>query len=144
MTTDRYLLDANVLLALALGNHQHHEDAHRALRSMSAWSMTPVTESAFLRLMLNPAVGARTETGSVLSQLRSMRSDPRWSFLPDHLGLLDSGIDLAPLAGHRQVTDFHLVAIARAGGAILATFDRALPLGLAPSDRSLVEVLPVR
>lgn len=140
-----HLLDVNVLVSLALRTHQHHEDAHRALASMRRWATTPVTESAFIRLMLNPSVGARAgQVGEVIAQLRAMRSDPRWVFLPDTSSLIDGAVDLQSLAGHRQVTDFHLVAIARTHRALLATFGGALPPSLSPTDRRSVVVLPVR
>lgn len=144
-SAETHLLDVNVLVALALRTHQHHEDAHRALAAMQRWATTPVTESSFLRLMLNPAVGARGhQVGEVISQLRMMRADPRWVFLPDTASIVEGAVDLQPLGGHRQVTDFHLVSIARTHGAVLATFDGGLPPALTPADRGAVVVLPVR
>jgi len=47
------------------------------------------------------------------------------------------------LAGHRHVTDLHLLNLAARHGARLTTLDRALPTYLDPEDRHLVEVIPV-
>lgn len=62
-TTERsYLLDVNVLIALTNPNHIHHDAAHRWLAGVvghATWATTPLTEAAFLRLMLNPAVTGR-------------------------------------------------------------------------------------
>ena len=142
--SDVTLLDVNVLVALALGHHQHHLDAIGALDTMDRWATTGVTEAAFLRLMLNPKVGGRTDPAAVVEQLRAMKRHPACIFLPDQASLVDSGLSLTTLAGHHQVTDLHLVSIARQHGAVLGTFDRALPGALAPADRKHVRVLPVR
>ncbi len=44
------------------------------------------------------------------------------------------------LVGHRQVTDAHLLTLARKRGGRLATLDRGL-LELAPDDPSAVELI---
>lgn len=51
-------------------------------------------------------------------------------------------IDIAPLTGHQQVTDLHLVNLCARAGLTLATFDAALPTWLVPADRRHVELLP--
>mgnify|MGYP000874325585 CR=1 FL=1 len=45
------------------------------------------------------------------------------------------------LGGSSQVTDFHLVNLAAATNAVLATFDASLWRALHPDDRRHVEVL---
>jgi predicted nucleic acid-binding protein len=43
--------------------------------------------------------------------------------------LLDAGLfDWSAAVGHRQSTDIYLLALARARGGRLATFDRSIPL----------------
>lgn len=51
---------------------------------------------------------------------------------------------LAPrqLAGHRQITDAHLIALCDANGGRLATFDRRL-VTLGGDQSALAEVVPV-
>lgn len=139
------LLDVNVLVSLALSSHQHHRSAHDALQAMTSWATTPLTEAALVRLLLNPAVVGRQLVGAeALAQLRAMRADPRWCFLSDHTSLADARIELTPLVGHAQVTDFHLVNVAAVHDARLATFDRALAASLAPADRKHVKLLRLR
>ena len=51
-----YLLDANVLLALAWPNHQFHAAATRAMgRSRGRWATCALTQLGFIRLSSNPA-----------------------------------------------------------------------------------------
>lgn len=140
-----FLLDVNVLVALALDTHVHHRAAHAALRTMTnGWATCAVTESGMLRLLINPAVTGRSFTAAqVLAVVAGMHAHPRWAFLAEDRSVLDSGLDLDALIGHQQVTDFHLVSLAARHNALLATFDGSLPTALAPADRRHVRVLPI-
>jgi predicted nucleic acid-binding protein len=71
-----------------------------------------------------------------------MRAVDGHAFLPDASTLAVPAISLAALATSRQVTDAHLVNLAAASGARLATLDRGLEQMLAPSDRDVVLVVP--
>lgn len=51
-------------------------------------------------------------------------AQPGYHFWPDDIS--HSVIDLPRIGGHGQVTDAYLVALARAHGSRLATFDQAL------------------
>lgn len=144
MTEPTLLLDANVLLALGLGTHARHREAHEHFARMASWATTPLTESAFVRLMLNPTITIEQRTSvTVLAQLRAMRSDSRWRFLADDSSLAEPQIDTRTLVGHRQVTDFHLVNLAKRHGARLATFDADLFDSLIKADRAHVHLLGV-
>jgi toxin-antitoxin system PIN domain toxin len=144
MTAERYLLDLNVLIALAWPQHVHHARAHAWFGSLtSSWMTTPVTESGFVRLSMNPIVVTETITMSTaLSMLAAVRSADRHEFLPDDSSLAAPQITLSALATSRQVTDAHLVNLAASSGATLATLDRGIELILAPADRAHVTVLP--
>jgi len=61
--------------------------------------------------------------------------------LADVSSLATPLIDLAGLAGHRQVPDFHLVNLVANHKAVLVTFDRAISKTLTPADQRLVTVL---
>jgi uncharacterized protein len=66
-------------------------------------------------------------------------------FLPDDVELV-VGSEPAPatrIVGHPQVTDAHLLALARRHGARLATLDRAVTV-LAGDDADTVVLVPVR
>lgn len=140
---DLWLWDVSALVALTLTSHVHHRAAHAALRDRrGAWATTPLTEAALVRLLLNPTVTGRAFAPTqVLSTVAGLHADPRWRWLPDDTSLVTPLIDTTVLAGHRQVTDLHLVNLAARHGAVLATFDAALLPTLAPADRRHVQVL---
>ena len=75
--------------------------------------------------------------------MRGIRAERRWRFLTDDASLADPDITTEVLMGHHQVTDLHLVNLAARHGAVLATFDAAIPTWLAPADRRHVLVIPV-
>ena len=105
------LFDVNALVALSLTTHQHHRPAHRFLAGhQGRWATCPTTESALVRLLLNPAVtGSARRPQDVLAILGGMRNDPRWELLVDSSSLAEPVVDLTILSGHQQVTDVHLV-----------------------------------
>lgn len=138
----RYLLDVNVLLALSLPTHQHHELAGAWFGDRPDWATTPITESAFVRLLTNPrVVGFSIPVGQALDALREMRELPGCAFLKDDTSLAEPAIDVARLAGTKQVTDFHLVNLAARHGVVLATFDGSLKRSLFVDDRRHVHVI---
>lgn len=138
-----WLFDVNVLVALTLSTHVHHRAAHAALqRHAGPWATTPVTESALIKLLLNPSVTGRPfSPAEVVSTVRGLRRDPRWRWLADDTSLSAPLIETAVLTGHQQVSDLHLVNLAAHHRAVLATFDAAIPTCLAPADRRHVTVL---
>jgi len=144
MPTEPNLLDLNVLIALAWPQHVHHERVHAWFATRTTtWMTTPVTEAGFLRLSTNPAVvSQRVPMSDALAMLAAMRSVAGHAFLPDASTLAVPAISLAALATSRQVTDAHLVNLAAASGARLATLDRGLEQMLSPSDRDIVLVVP--
>ena len=115
------LLDANVLIALLVEDHVHHEAAENWFAGTSAnFATCPVTQGSLIRLLIRegqPAAAARM----VLSQTMA---SPRHEFWPDDIPYTDVPVD--GIIGHRQVTDAYLAQLARARGARLATFDQAL------------------
>jgi uncharacterized protein len=133
------LLDVNALIALAWDSHVHHARmrAWFAEHNSGGWATCPLTESGFVRVSSNPkvlpiAVGidaART----VLSALRALDTH---RFLTDDVSLCDS--DVPTMTGHRQVTDAHLLTLARRHDVRLVTFDSGV---LALSKGRDVELL---
>lgn len=137
-----YLLDVNILVALTRADHVHHGRAHRWFDDITSWATTPLTETSYLRLMLNPRVAAAIYRPiDVLMTLKGLRSLPGHRFVPDQTTLADATIDLTTLIGTKQVTDFHLVNLAAVSHAVLATFDARLPNSLAPADRHHCQVI---
>jgi len=133
------LLDVNALVALAWDSHVHHERMRTwfATNSSAGWATSPTTESGFVRVSSNPkalpsAIGIDAARG-VLSALRAASGH---HFLTDDVSLSDS--DVPTMTGHRQVTDAHLLTLARRHGVRLVTFDSGV---LALAGGSDVELL---
>lgn len=121
------LLDVNVLVALAWDSHVHHVAVRRwfAEGAGDGWATCSITELGFVRVCSNPKVlPAAIGVEDARRVLRAMAGAPGHRFLPDDVSPRAPG---APqLSGHRQVTDAHLLTLARAHGVPLVSFDRGL------------------
>lgn len=138
------LLDVNLLIALTWPNHVHHDLARRwfADNSAAGWATTPVTELGFVRVSSNKKVIPSASTpGTALGVLRSLCALPGHEFWPDDCRLVNPPIKLDRLGAYRQVTDVHLVALAVARGARLATLDRGVVEAVDPDHRHAVEMV---
>ncbi len=118
MTT--FLIDANVVIALTIVEHEHHERATEWLSTVDRFAVCPVVEGALIRFLLR--IGESMETAAAV--LGGVRASERCEFWPDSLSYAE--VDVSTIRGHRQVTDSYLAALARNGSTQLATFDRAL------------------
>lgn len=119
MTT--YLLDANVLIALTVAEHEHHERATTWAAGIDRFALCPVVEGALVRFLVrigeSPAVATQ-----LLAAVHAMGSCEFW---PAGLSYVD--VDLRHVRGHRQVTGAYLVSlVAGRRGARLATLDEGL------------------
>ena len=139
----RYLVDVNVLLALSLSSHLHHLAATEWFDEADfEWVTTPVTEAGYLRLSLNSRVtGRAVSAAKAIDALHELREAEGHGYLADDSSLSDATIDLRPLVGTKQVSDFHLVNLAAQNGMRLATFDGSLLRSLAEADRGHVYVI---
>ena len=126
------LLDVNVLVALFDPDHVHHELAHDwfAEHGRSSWATCPITENGFVRVFASPAYGAAVaRIADLVERLSRFCASGGHVFWEDSASLLDAGLlDWSAAVGHRQVTDIYLLALARARGGRLVTFDRSIPL----------------
>jgi toxin-antitoxin system PIN domain toxin len=133
-----HLLDVNLLVALAWPNHIHHAAALDWFRRSQAagWATCPLTESGFVRVSSNSSVVPEARSPREASHLlRRIVALPHHVFWHDDVSMASSDfLEEVPLVGYRQVTDAHLLALARQRGGRLATLDgkmRSLvPLGL--------------
>jgi hypothetical protein len=124
----RYLLDVNVLIALIDPTHVQHDRAHVwfAAAGRNAWATCPITSNGVVRIVGNarypnspgnPSLVA--ETVEVLCGLGGHE------FWPDDVSIFDkSRFDTDRFLDSAQITDSYLLALARAHGGKLATFDR--------------------
>ena len=129
-TTDVLLLDANVLIALHVRDHEHHEAARTWLGPERPFATTPSTQGSLVRFLVRVA-----STEHAVAALDMLTANDRHHFWPD-LAPYDAHT-LAGVVGHRQVTDAYLAATASVRGARLATFDR----GLAALRPTVVELI---
>lgn len=129
MTT--YLLDANVLIALTVVEHEHHARTSAWASGITRFATCPVVEGALVRFLIR--IG---ESAGVAQQvLRAVHELPGCEFWPDSLSYVDSA--LGHVRGHRQVTDAYLASLAASrGDAVVATLDEGLVRAL--PDRTLL------
>ncbi len=135
------LLDVNALIALAWDSHVHHARmrAWFAENGSAGWATCPLTESGFVRVSSNPrALPAAIGIDVARAVLSALRAHDSHRFLDDDVSFSDS--DIPKIAGYRQVTDAHLLTLARRRGLHLVTFDTGL---LALSGGRDVELLSV-
>lgn len=139
------LLDVNVLIALAWPNHVHHARAHAWFADVRVWATCPLTESGFVRVSSNrnaiPDAVTPAEACSLLSELVTVRDHRFWE---DSVSPARAPAAFGHVVSYRQVTDAHLLELARIHGGHVATFDRGVE-GLVPpelGDRTLVRLIP--
>ncbi|MDO5633414.1 MAG: PIN domain-containing protein [Micrococcus sp.] len=117
-----YLLDANVLIALAIVEHEHHDRVTRWASHGERLALCPITEGALVRTLVR--LGERAQTARLL--LQGFYDSGRCEFWTGSVSYAD--LDLGTLRGHRQATDAYLAGLADARGALLATLDEGLAL----------------
>ncbi|MBV8221255.1 MAG: PIN domain-containing protein [Solirubrobacterales bacterium] len=118
------LLDVNALVALAWDSHIHHAATRSwfAANAAGGWATCPLTESGFVRVSSNPIVlPSAIGVEAAREVLASLRASGSHRFLVDDISMTDG--DVPPLVGHRQVSDGHLLTLARRHGIRLITFD---------------------
>lgn len=122
-----YLLDVNVLLALLVVQHDFHQRVSVWFKQSkdSTLFICAITELGFLRVVTNAAsYGLTIEQGKAyLSRFKS--SGPvSIAFLSDNRSATNLP---AWVKGPKQITDGHLVDLAKTHGIYLATLDARIP-----------------
>jgi hypothetical protein len=115
-----YLLDANVLIALTIADHEHHEVVSVWASHGQRFALCPIVEGSLVRFLVR--LGETAQAAAEL--LRVVHALPRCTFWADSLSYRDA--DLDDVTGHRQVTDSYLASLARSNDGVLATLDGAL------------------
>jgi toxin-antitoxin system PIN domain toxin len=125
----RFLLDVNVLVALAFPDHSSHKRAHNWFlrKSDRLWATSPLTQAGFLRIASRLLGGSRNGLQQALAGLeRDCRSlnHEYWSVGVDLREL--SEMQRSRLIGPNQITDMQLLLLAHRHRGQLATFDAGL------------------
>jgi predicted nucleic acid-binding protein len=125
-----FLLDVSALLAFGVISHEFHHrvgawvEAQTSQRKLQLATCS-ITELGFVRILSQAAsYGVTTaEARALLLKLKAQYAE-ELTFLSD-----DQDISRLPswVQSPKQVTDGHLVQLARANDAVLATLDRGIP-----------------
>ena len=123
----RYLLDVNALIAYGFRRHDFHDRAGSWMLSRSGDSFLTcsITELGFVRVLGNVRTyGMDVRRAKELLLDLKTRSALPLAFIQDanDLTSLPQWVKTPP-----QVTDGHLVQLARSHGAMLATLDEKIP-----------------
>ena len=134
-----YLLDVNVLIALAWPVHVHHAIAHEWFEAQGhhSWSTCPLTQLAFVRISSNvKIISAAVSPRAAVQSLIEILALPGHVFWADNLqtGNLAS-FTSRTFVGHRQVTDAYLLELAKHHHGKLATLDAGLADLLPQTER---------
>ncbi len=129
------LLDANVLIALVVAEHVHHDAAVGWLSaSDTRFATCPITQGSLVRFLLRMGQSAALARGVV----SAVEDANRHEFWPDSVSF--AGVDLDGVVGHRQVTDAYLAHLSRSRKGQLVTLDG----GLAHLHSDVAVLVPTR
>jgi toxin-antitoxin system PIN domain toxin len=118
-----WLLDGNVIVALLIDTHPHHQRARTWFSAVTEPVVTcSVTEGTFLRLHM--LLAADSSAAAAWKSLVSFQSNPDHLFIDD--GFSYATVSEKGLLGHKQVTDAWLAQFSRRHGLKLATLDAGL------------------
>ena len=140
------LLDVNVLIAMTWPSHESHGKVQRWLSELGRerWASCPFTQTAFVRILSNPAFSPNALTAvDAVALLQSNLGHSAHQFWHDDIGLVEAMALLQrKLVGHQQVTDAYLLALAIHNKGRLATLDRKLT-ALLPEKTAARDVVTV-
>lgn len=116
-----YLLDANVLTALTVAEHEHHDRAAAWAATISEFAVCPIDERALVRFLVRTG----ESVDPAVAVLRALRGVAGYTFWSDTVSYAEARLD--HVRRHRQVTDAYLAALVEQHpNGRLATFDDAL------------------
>ena len=123
----RYLLDVNALIALGIFHHRFHDRVNVWITSQQdvQWLTCSITELGFARVIAQtPDYGFTVQQARTLLLGLKKNGKLQLTFLSD-------GNDISMLPAWvktpKQTTDGHLLQLAKANGAVLATLDEGIP-----------------
>ena len=135
-----YLLDVNVLIALAWPLHVHHVIAHAWFEKVGqqSWSTCPLTQLAFVHISSNAKIiSTAVSPRAAVQALGTMVALAGHVFWADDLEVNDlASFTSNALVGHRQVTDAYLIELAKRHKGKVATLDVGLADLLPPTERA--------
>jgi uncharacterized protein len=123
----KYFLDVNALIAFGITQHQFHQRVVDWIRSQrgSTFLTSSITEIGFVRVVASVAM-----YGLDVVQARKLLVGMKANVAQPLAFLLDGNDSCAPPAWVKspsQTTEGHLLQLAKAHGAVLATLDGGIP-----------------
>jgi predicted nucleic acid-binding protein len=123
----KYLLDVNALIAFGVIQHQFHQRVVYWVRSQRSSTLltSPVTETGFVRVIASVAMYGLNvvQARELLLGMKTNEAQPL-VFLSDENDISDLP---AWVKSPARITDGHLLQLASANGALLATMDERIP-----------------
>jgi len=140
-----YLLDANVLIALADPLHVHHERTQNWFQDLDptdAWATCPLTENAFLRILGNPNfTSVSGDANDIRELLQRICAWPGHQFWNDNLSLREEA-NFPVLPGVKKLTDLYLLGLAIKHRGALASLDTRIDCNLLDGGSSAFLLVP--
>ena len=132
-----WLLDGNVLIALLIDSHVHHDRVHHwfATLKRDRFATCVLTQGTFLRVHMKTAFDGSAH--AAWRSLKELAAHPKHEWGGDSLSFLQ--VPHRNLQGSAQVTDAWLAELARRRKGRLATLDS----GLATLHNDVSTLLPV-
>ncbi len=128
------LIDSNLLIGVAVDDHEHHGVAARWFAEQTGPIATcPITEGALVRHIVRNG----RSMASALAFLTALVEREDHEFWPDDLRYAD--VPTTGVIGHRQVTDAYLAQLTRQHQGRVATLDK----GFAAVHPDVAELVPV-
>ena len=122
-----HLIDVNALVALGFLQHEFHARVASWVKANQALVLgtCSITELGFLRVLTQASAYGFTIPQARTLLLRLKRAEtPRFTFIEDNQDMSRLPIWVKTA---KQITDGHLLSLANAHGAALATLDRRIP-----------------
>ena len=117
-----WLLDRNVLAALSIDSHEHHQRAIAWFSGVKKFATCTITQGTLIRVHM--LMAEDQSAAAAWRTLASVEALPVHEFWDD--GFSYSKVPHRILHGPKQVTDAWLAQLARQRGGRLATLDGAL------------------
>lgn len=134
-----YLLDINVLIALADADHEHHGKATSFFLAnhKQGWATCPITENGFVRIISNRKYPRGVDSNAASAVLKQLCAQEGHRFWPDDISLRSAA--LLPRSEH--LTDHYLLSLAMHRLGKLVTLDRRIKTAHLPGSDTAYHVL---
>ena len=121
-----WLLDGNVLVALAMGSHLHHDRVHAWFARLGGnrFATCHLTQGTLLRVHMKSHLDH--SAAAAWRALTAVSAHPKHEWWDDAVSFLD--VPHRHLQGHGQITDAWVAELSRRRGGRVATLDAGFAL----------------